>query len=497
MSELIDGVDRAEFEKLKTEVTELREIIALMRKHIHVFPESPGTMELRCNGIQVVPYPDPSGKMTHLRGRINMTVSSSTMGPVIYLTRPVEPGSDEDNEIRLGFDHNRGIVQIIGADQHPRVQLGVDEQDNGHAVVFSPGKIPRAVMKAMDNGGSVSTLNPEGKPRAGMVTTENGGQVHIINDEMKVIARMTSDPLGGLVSVHEPAGDARVALTPNPMGGGTIFVYEQANQIGAMLSTGIMNLLQLRGGQQPDITEKNCGGVTLYGTEAGGSIAMRDVKGAEVIRLNTLATGGAVEVFSASLESRIGLHGGDNQSLISVHHPDTEGGVTITTDENGGSIQVAAADGIGAALLHCNEISPAFVLLDKASGRVPFQVSYDSEQRAALQMQNADNSHAVTIFAHEHGGNLQLNGADGLIQLGMAAGEEGGRLTAFSELGIERATLTSKLDGGVLKLKWGGVDGACAMATELGGIVLVKDPDGNTVASMPKREWDGQDEQID
>src|SRR5581483_11123792 len=135
-----------------------------------------------------------------------------------------------------------------------------------------------------------------------------------------------------------------------------------------------------------------------------------------------------------------GLHGGDNQSLISVHHPDTEGGVTITTDENGGSIQVAAADGIGAALLHCNEISPAFVLLDKASGRVPFQVSYDSEERAALP---------------------------------------------------------SKLDGGVLKLKWGGVDGACAMATELGGIVLVKDPDGNTVASMPKREWDGQDEQID
>jgi hypothetical protein len=194
---------------------------------------------------------------------------------------------------------------------------------------------------------------------------------------------------------------------------------------------------------------------------------------------------------------------------ISLSHPDGGGTVQLDTADGGGRIQTARSDSESRVLLHSAKTGPIAVASGEEQRSVFLQVtdkgghvatrkgerlqSYlgptDNGESGALMLTNADNSNSVNLAAGKHGGQIILGGDDGVTQASLFATEEGGQLTLFSEIGIERSTLVAKQDNGGLHLRFGGITGLIAAASERGGIVMIHDKAGDIAETIPGHGW--------
>jgi hypothetical protein len=92
-------------------------------------------------------------------------------------------GDNNRARLILRVTKNAGELEIFDEDLKSAVRVFADEQRQGHVVVFSPGGIPRAVMKGMDTGGAIAALNENGAPRAVVHSQKGKGEMAIVNEK--------------------------------------------------------------------------------------------------------------------------------------------------------------------------------------------------------------------------------------------------------------------------------------------------------------------------
>ena len=494
----MSAIDPAEFQKLQTEVAELQKTLTRLQHFITMCAEpgdGPGSLSIRCQALQVESFPG-----NERRGSILLTVDGSTSGPAVILSRNLTgsaPRSEsEENSISLSFDQNkRGKITIEDNDGAARVQLSVSDEDHGQVAVLSPGDIPRALMKALPKGGSVAALAPDGSPRAVIHSLggNGGGEVAILSAEKKVIGKISAAELGGMISAHDSEGKPKAVLVANSGASGTILLNQPNGNTGILLSAGAdLNILRLNGSDR-DIIDEPHSGVTLFGMKGGGSIGIEDGEGHELIQLITGKEGGHLSVFATDAGCGVKLHAATDGGVVNVSRTGNEGAVVLKAADTGGQILTRSSKNDQHVAVQFNEHGPDILFINSENSHVAMRLGCGEGGRAVLSLQNQENTPAATLFCHENGGSIFVAGNDGVTQAGFVAGEEGGRMSVFSELGVERATLLSKFDGGNICLKWGGTNGVFAGATERGGVILVSDDEGKHIASLPAGEWGGDD----
>ncbi|HMJ05219.1 MAG TPA: hypothetical protein VK474_03090, partial [Chthoniobacterales bacterium] len=164
---------QAEVATLRDEVARLREEAALF---FTVHRDDDGTVldtQLRCWMLHC--------EVVNLRRRDSDQsygmIGIEEDGPCVALW-----GEDQRAHALLRVTGNRGELELLGADHHPVVHL-LEHEGHGHAVVLSPGGIPRVVMKGAENGGNVTAVDPAGKACAVLYSSDRHGGLAVLDQE--------------------------------------------------------------------------------------------------------------------------------------------------------------------------------------------------------------------------------------------------------------------------------------------------------------------------
>ncbi len=182
------------------------------------------------------------------------------------------------------------------------------------------------------------------------------------------------------------------------------------------------------------------------------------------------------------------LHTNDGGGIVEAARTDSDQRILLT----------AAKAGALASLMGENETA-AFMQMTKNGGSFGIEkgnhmqgfvgVAEDGES-GTIMLTNAENTNSVNLAASKQGGRIILGSDDGTAQASLFATEVGGQLSLSSDIGIERATLGAKEDSGALHLRFGGVTGVIAAASERGGIVMIYDNEGTLAETLPAGGWE-------
>lgn len=104
------------------------------------------------------------------------------------------------------------------------------------------------------------------------------------------------------------------------------------------------------------------------------------------------------------------------------------------------------------------------------------------------------NNMRATMAATSEGAAVQISTMDGTQLASMHGHTYGGALTLSSELGFPRVVAIAQEDMGMLQLDCSGTKGVKAAATPKGGGVIVYDPEGKPLATLPTGMMEAQDE---
>jgi hypothetical protein len=393
----------------------------------------------------------------------------------------------DDNKARLimRVRDNAGQLDIFDDALHPVAQMYAGEGGHGHVAVYSPGGIPRAVMKGMETGGAVTVVNEEGRPRAIMLSSKDKegkdkGELVVMNAD-KPQARIFTGEAGGGVVTFDNKGDKACIMVTSPAGNSVSAFTPHKTVAATLAATAAGNALTLG-------TDDSNPGIQLLDLPGfGGSIYLRDKDGNKVVALTTEEAGGDISVCAPGAEgttARLHIHNGGG--IVTARRADSPSVAVITAADGGGLLAARGPDDTAATVA---VVKHGGVLNIMKGTQVQGLVGVAEDGASGtIMLTNPDNSSAVNLIASKNGGTILLGGADGTTQVGIAATEEGGQLTLFNEVAVERATIRSKADGGGIHLKWGGTTGFIAAATERGGLVLTHNAEGEIIDSLPSKE---------
>ncbi|MEO7934158.1 MAG: hypothetical protein ABIT76_13475 [Chthoniobacterales bacterium] len=481
----MNTVDPAEFEKLKAEVAELR---TLLNGILHITKDDEGKITRRaitCNDLHT-----HSLNILDQERRTLAYFGVADSGPYLVFR-----GDDEKRRLVLRAAENFGEITLYGNDGHATVHMQTDPDGHGNLLVHSPGGIPRAGIKGIADAGVVSVCAPDGSPRVVMHSGNEKGEVGILNAEMHMIARMsTTNENAGTIGVTSAEGDRAIILIPSPSGNGLLLYPPGSKDAGITLMASKSGSMVFMG---EDAGDRGGNGISMMALPDGsGNMRFGTGERKVVLELGSDANGGLVEITSTKTGAMAQLHIKNESGHIELTHGSGSGKAVVTATANGAGF--VASGGEHRAALQVSAEGGSFFLSHQEHIQAVIGPTADKNHIGFL-LTNPDNTPAINLYAGPNGGVGLFAGSDGTTQLGLGTGEEGGRLTVLSELGIERATLQSKLDGGGLNLKWGGTNGLIAGATEAGGCIVAYDQDGKTIATLPSPDdmpdsgWDEKD----
>ncbi len=470
--------------ELQSEIAKLRSELAALReefnKVIRIDRDDDGT--ICSSAIRSTIISSENFIIENEHRKILGMMSSDEDGPCISLS-----GSDDRARLLLRVTQNAASVKILGDDLETAVEMFSDEDRQGNVVVFSPGNIPRALMKGMEKGGAVSALSPEGKTRAVLHSINDKGEVAVVGE--KALAKMSATEGGGSLSIYDQEGKKGAAMMATPVANG-IFVHppgeEHSIQLVATVPGSSLGLGLVGEGRR--------GAVELMEVPGfGGQIICRDKTGANALDMGTAGEGGDITVANGASGGSIHLHTHDGGGIIEASRTDSSHRVFLSAARDG-AIATVAGENETAAFMQITGKGGMFGL--KKGDCLPglLGVSDDGEF-GTLMLTNPDNSNAVNLAAGKEGGRIILGSNDGTTQATLFTNGQGSQLTLFNELGIERATLVAKEDSGGLHLRYGGHTGIVAAATERGGVITLHDKEGELAQSIPGHGWEDADEE--
>lgn len=472
-------VDPAEFEKLKAEVAELRDLVHRVITLGRNLEGEITSTSVHADSLSCKSFDLRDGK-SDVRG--HMSVDGD--GPYFALFGP-----DDKTRVSMRVYEDQGRVSLFGADLKATVQIFTDSDGHGNVMVHSPGGVPRAGMKGISDSGVISVCAPDGTPRAVMHSGDGEGEIGILNPALEVIARLTTTPEGGSVGILRNDGKRAIVMIPSAQGNG-LLVYKPDGGEGVTLLTADTTSMILCGDVRADTGAPPA--VAMIGMPDGsGTMRICEKSGSPAVTLSANGEGGVMEIHavdSPGTPLRFSVVKGGGH--IGLNHGAGNGRVLLAASQHGATILAGGGDTEPRdAVLQVTESLAALLVSRQGEPKVALGAIHENGEHGLL-LTNPDNSPALTLRAREEGGLLTVHGSDGITLGGLIATESGGQLSIFNDLGIERATLHTKLDGGVMNLKWGGTSVLTAVATEVGGAMLVSDPAGNTVASLPEHNWE-------
>lgn len=478
----------ADIAALREEVAALRQEIEWwrvrwkgIRKFVHFSPEDegkPAFLSIRCHTLKIEAK-DPADDVV-------AQFSANEHGAQLELWASGDRGA-----LKLGIDENgAGLVTVEDGAGRERVRLGVLPDRDAYAVVFRQDGQPGAVLKGMAETASVAVTGADGKPRVYLHANADGtGEVAVARTGTAQLAKMSAQAEGGLFTATQEGvpgaaglgmmpGGAGLSLSSGPEGpmfaamlqgkgamlrvdaartsGPSIAMFVDPKQTScrAKLADGSKSW-ELSGGPEGQSFElgirEGKAAVSLFAAKTGGSIAVAAEDGSEVARLMAVEGGAVFTLHPAGAqasEQGVGFHVKTKETLIFVGH---------------GSKQLVQ--------LHAGE-NGAMVNLHSGHEETPF----------------------VQLSSGKGGQFVAVRTADEAVLAGMQGTAAGGSLSLHNDLGILRARLAVADDGGLLHLNWGGTVAVSALATPQGGGVVVFDPEGRQLDSLPDAGDDDDDD---
>lgn len=112
-----------------------------------------------------------------------------------------------------------------------------------------------------------------------------------------------------------------------------------------------------------------------------------------------------------------------------------------------------------------------------------------SEHGGALSVCGSEEgTGSATLCGGKYGGTLTLTNADGQPQATLDTTDYGGRFNIHNDLGFPRITMGVYEESAGLHLNHTGQQGVSAVATPIGGLVMVHDAEGHLRATLPDRQ---------
>jgi hypothetical protein len=476
-------IDPAEFESLRREVAQLRAELGELRQFFQVNPapaaDESGSLHIRCASVSLV-SPD-SGR------KVRAVFELKDGSPRLRLR-----SADEKTRVSLELSGDEGWIHLRDADGKTTVQILTDPEGHGNVVVHSPGGVPRAGMKGIADGGVVSVSAPDGSALAVMHSTKGEGEFSVFNNDSHKIARMgTAEHGHGTMGILNKEGN-RACVMIAVDGSNGLIVYDPAGEEGiSNMATSVGSVIECG-----KAVADQLGSVTLTALHDGrGRIELRDPKGNEMVTLGSDANGGHVVTHATDGSAAVELSIHENGGRLQVIHGDDIGkGVVCARPE--GAVFIATGGADHQASLQLGDGAPS-LLLRKPEQTLLATLPADPGQSPSIAFLNKDRSPTLVLEQRSTGGAVSILGNEGASQFGVAASDIGGNLALFSELGVERVTLSSKGDGGSLRLKWGGTNELIAAATDRGGCLVTYDPREEITATMPENlpDPDGEEEE--
>lgn len=115
------------------------------------------------------------------KGQALGMIGSDDAGPAISLF-----GEDEKAHVMLSVAGSTGSIRILGDKGETAIEMTEDDR-HGQIVAFSPGAVPRAILKGMPTGGAIAALSPDGKPRALVHSINECGEIVVKGEDSREI----------------------------------------------------------------------------------------------------------------------------------------------------------------------------------------------------------------------------------------------------------------------------------------------------------------------
>jgi hypothetical protein len=462
--------------ELESEIAQLRKDLAALREEfdyvIRVDREDDGTF---CSSrVSAHLFLSKMFIILGPKGQVMGMISSDETGPSITLH-----GQDDKTHLMLSVTGNTGTIRIMGDNGETAIEMTEDER-HGQVVAFSPGEVPRAILKGMATGGAIAALSSDGRPRALVHSIKECGEIVVAKD--KVHAKLTSSESGGALSIFDGAGERATTINATPMGN-SISIHTPGAKAAISLAATPLGT-SVRVGLAGEGDQKSAAIDLQELPGHGGNIMCRDATGAVAVDLGTAGEGGSISISNGAQGGQISLHTKDGGGVVEVIRTDSDNRVLLTAARTGALATVIGADDTAAYMQITPQGSGSIGLKKQDRLQGFLGVSEDGEN-GVIMLTNPDNSNAVHLSAAKEGGRVLLGSNDGTTQAALFSSGEGSQLTLFNELGIERATLAAKQDSGGLHLRYGGHTGIVAAASERGGIITLHDGEGEIDETLP------------
>ncbi|MDB6172435.1 MAG: hypothetical protein JWL59_1746 [Chthoniobacteraceae bacterium] len=458
-------IERAEFEELRKEVKELRAFV--MRFLGATSSEGPGAVtceSIACNSIVL------KGNDGRNRGCFGV----DNEGPYLTLL-----GEDQKPRLVLKVNEKVGRIHICGDDLKSTLELWTDDAGHGNLAIYSSGGIPRVGIRGLDDGGVVTLIGSNGTPRAVIHSINDKGEVALFN-ESHLLAKMSAAEHGGTIGVLDSMGRRACVILAAEKGNSMLVYSPDGEEAITLMASKHGALLCMGANGVEKETESAISLMALSGH--GGGIRINNNNGTPAIELDAVDNGGSLSIHSKEGDALIQMSVAEGGGFLSASHINGHGLAHFMAHEHGGTISITGED--RNLVMQVAERTTSFMIMKESHVQAIIGTSGENDY-ATFMLTNLDNSPAVNLMASAGGGKVTIGGSDGTTQAGLGSTDEGGFIAVYSELGIERATLASKADGGGFKLKWGGTDGLFAVATEAGGCIFINDRNGRTIDTLP------------
>jgi hypothetical protein len=469
---------------VQEELQRVRQRLAELEKVVSIDTDDAGIRRvcIECHDLLVRPAHEPR--------LMALNLSSDSEGGYLHLYRKGE--ARICTELSLDMD---GAPQIVlrGADSEPRVSI-FEREDCGFIAAHTEAGRPSALMRAQPNGGSVAVLQKDGQMRGVLMhhdaTTSEDGRLlpaatNLIfaDEEQHTTVKLHSDGGGGLFSLGPPGrADALVAFARED--GSAVILHSPSEQSSVcLMALETSAQILVHEGKVPGSGYEAC----VAASAAGSSLTLRGEGSEKAVDISSLDQASSITLHDQEGEPRVMLaHHHGSHSALTLQSTGEEDGVRAIASEEVSSIELMSPIDPETKILNAVTAEKAVSIMQRK--RRPLIMFGEGDQGGIICTYGSSEGQPgiATLSGGPVTGSLLLSTADGTPQLTLDSTDHGGRLLINNDLGFQRVALGVHAEAGGLHLNNTGSIGIQAVASPKGGIIIVNDPDGDVVATLPE-----------
>lgn len=320
------------------------------------------------------------------------------------------------------------------------------------AMVNREGKEVFDAMETKDGKAVVRVFGDDDSARVNLTTDDHGfGAVAVFGAGKSALAVMRADEHGGKIAVMPPQGKSMAVLSMFN-GPGVQFYSHEGTTVG------------------------------LGANGNGGGLIIADAQGKQLVGLGT-TEGGSI----LTLDDALGKRGmtftvkPESRTMWIARHNTEKDGFSIVADAKGTGFYLLRS---GQTVAHLGDVWQGFTVESTVPGHEMKLGTEELIVGAGLSLRSTTGVN-LELRSAPVGEQISIRNKDSapLVKLGATAG--GGHLALFNELGLEVAELGAGEHGGAFQILGATGPQLLATAGPEGGVVVVRDAEGQTVASLP------------